>query len=473
MASLPDGDKNGSKSGDGEQEPNKMIQTDHAPPGQNLAFATQAIHADDDDHLGLGLGRTTATDDDVAPPMHVSTTFRYARDPDELAPVADPASAAAAAAAEKHIYSRWTAPNSTRLERVLSTLLRGRALTYASGLAAYHAALVYLNPKRVAIGEGYHGCHGVLSIHRKLTGSQQLPLDCPASDLAEGDLIHLETPLNPTGEAFSIAKYAEKAHSRGAYLLVDATFGPPGLQDPFEWGADMVMHSGTKYLGGHSDMLCGVLATKRDDWFWGLWEERGHLGNVMGSFEGWLGIRSLRTLELRVQRQSENAAALVHWLHALLRPDSTEGTGGTSRDASGQKGAIGGSEGGSLSEDKPIAVRNVVQGVLHASVQADGQDGENGKKGWLKEQMPNGGGPVFAILLKSEAFAKRLPSRLALFHHATSLGGVESLIEWRKMSDPKTDPRLVRVSVGVERYEDLRDDFLQAFRSLAEEVETA
>ncbi|KAI9759899.1 MAG: hypothetical protein M4579_002024 [Chaenotheca gracillima] len=424
-----------------------------------LSPATQAVHADD--HLSQ-----TA---DVAPPLHVSTTFRYADDPAELE-VLRP-SAGTDGFGDKHIYSRWTAPNTTRLEAVLSSVLGARTLTYSSGLAAYHAALVYLNPKRVAIGDGYHGCHGVLKIHQRLTGSKQLPLDCPAEELSAGDLIHLETPLNPTGVAFSIAEYAEKAHSRGAYLLVDATFGPPGLQDPFAWGADIVMHSGTKYLGGHSDMLCGVLATKREDWYWGMWEDRGHLGSVMGSFEGWLGVRSLRTLELRVQRQSQNAEALVSWLQALLHPERL-GPSHRQRIGAREGTAWAGSE--PYSEKNGCAVRKVVQEVTHASLQADEQEqqlqhqgGGTGKKtGWIQKQMPNGYGPVFAIVLKNETVARTLPSRLALFHHATSLGGVESLIEWRKMSDPNTDPRLLRLSIGIERYEDLRDDLIRAFKSL-------
>ena len=244
------------------------------------------------------------------------------------------------------------------------------------------------------------------------------------------DVVHLETPVNPTGEAFSIERFARKAHARGAYLLVDATFGPPGLQDPFAWGADVVMHSGTKYLGGHSDMLCGVLATKKEEWVEGLKEERVYLGSVLGSLEGWLGVRSLRTLEVRVQRQSSNCQHLVSWLYGMLQ----------------------GAEGGEM-------VREVVGKVQHASLQTDDME-------WLKKQMPNGYGPVFAITMKNKNFARNLPSKLELFHHATSLGGVESLIEWRAMSDKEVDPKLVRVSVGLEHWEDLRDDLMRAFKIL-------
>lgn len=268
-----------------------------------------------------------------------------------------------------------------------------------------------------------------MSLHQKLTGCKILPLECSAEELGPGDVVHLETPVNPTGEAFCIERFARKAHAAGAYLLVDSTFGPPGLQEPFQWGADIVMHSGTKYLGGHSDLLCGVLACRREEWVEGLRGERAVLGSVMGGLEGWLGVRSVRTLEVRVMRQSGSCERLVGWLDGLVK----EGGDG-----------------------------EVVERVQHASLQ-------EGDMVWLRGQMPNGYGPVFAVTMKSEGFAKSLPSKLELFQHATSLGGVESLIEWRAMSDESVDTRLLRISVGLEHWEDLRDDLLRGFRALREE----
>ena len=312
---------------------------------------------------------------------------------------------------------------------------------------------MFLNPKRIAIGDGYHGCHGVIEVHSKLTGLKKLPLDCPADELQAGDVVHLETPLNPTGYAYNIKEYAEKAHSRGAYLTVDATFGPPPLQDPFEWGADIIMHSGTKYVGGHSDMLCGILAVHPDrvkeGWFENLTKERLFLGNVLGNMEGWLGIRSIRTLEVRLERQSSNATKLVAWLNAALHPEKASGS--STGDAT-------------LSSANSGAVRDVVAKIEHASLQE-----EDIKDGWLLKQMPNGFGPVFSITLKEEIFARRFPSKLGLFHHATSLGGVESLIEWRTMTDATVDTRLLRLSIGLEGWEDLRDDLLQGFKALLHE----
>ena len=200
----------------------------------------------------------------------------------------------------------------------------------------------------------------------------------------------------------------------------------------------MVMHSGTKYIGGHSDMLCGILATRNKNWHAKLAEDRVFLGSVMGSMEGWLGIRSIRTLDLRVQRQSDNATALVEALDSALS-GNTIGTG--------------------LSQSDADVTKAVVAEIRHASLQT-------AEKTWLIKQMPIGYGPVFGLSMKSEEQAKRLPSKLYLFAHATSLGGVESLVEWRTMSDPTVAKTFLRFSIGVEDSRDLLDDLLQGFRAL-------
>ena len=341
---------------------------------------------------------------------------------------------------DTHIYSRDTAPNSTRFETLLQPLFTASCCTYTSGLAALHAAYVFLNPRVISIGGGYHGSHGVLALQSRLTGAKIVNLDCTADEIGSGDVIHLETPVNPTGEAFSISKYAQKAHARGAYLLVDSTFAPPGLQEPFAFGADIVMHSGTKYLGGHSDMLCGALTSRNEEWVTTLREQRVYLGSVLGNMEAWLGVRSIRTLGVRVERQSQNATKLVAWLDGLLHREVK------------------------LDESTDVnVVREVVEQVHHASLQHKDMD-------WLKEQMPNGFGPVFAITMKTENSAKRLPSKTKLFHHATSLGGVESLIEWRAMSDRTVDRRLLRISTGIEAWEDLKADLTAGFTALFEEM---
>ncbi|KAF5013346.1 hypothetical protein FDECE_649 [Fusarium decemcellulare] len=375
-----------------------FILTDEALSGAlpQTAMATKAIHADDfySPHRA------------IAPGIHVAVNYRYARDPDNLVPMEndDPN-----APNDSHVYSRYTTPNSNRFETVLRSLFKAECVSYSTGISAFHAMMLLLNPKRIFMTDGYHGAE-------------------------PGDVIHVETPLNPTGESRNLAYYKSEATAVGAYLTVDSTFAPPPLQDPIQLGAGVVLHSGTKYLGGHSDMLCGILVVhperSKEGWTKTLYHDRQYIGSVMGTLEAWLGIRSLRTLQLRVTRQSENALALVQWL-------SQE----TQRD-------------GSL-------VSEMVEKIHHSSLQHDALE-----DGWLQKQMPGGFGPVFSIIMKDARHAKSLPSRLFVFQHATSLGGVESLMEWRPMSDKHSDSRLMRVSCGIEEVEDLKADIVQAFEGL-------
>jgi len=206
---------------------------------------------------------------------------------------------------------------------------------------------------------------------------------------------------------------------------VDSTFGPPPLQDPFKWGADIVMHSGTKYFGGHSDLLAGILVVKTKEEWYSLWSDRTFIGNVPGSLESWLLLRSLRTLHLRVPRQSTNATVLAQWLESVKR------------------GEVEGIE------------KGVVSQVWHSSLQAE-------KEGWVKKQMEGGWNACFSFMVGNVAHAEALIFALKIFVPATSLGGVESLIDHRIKSAPESDPRLLRVSVGVEDVEDLKEDLRRA-----------
>ncbi|CCX31106.1 pyridoxal phosphate-dependent transferase [Pyronema domesticum] len=379
---------------------------------KGLSLATLAIHADE--HL--------APVTDIAPPLHVSTTYRYVSNPDDLVPYTPPN---ATDPPLPHVYSRLSAPSTSRLESALSAVLSADTIVYPSGLAAFHALLVTVNPKRLLITDGYHGCHGTAHLMQKLTGMEIVPLDTPPK---AGDLVHIETPINPTGIATDIASYVAKARAVGATVSVDATFAPPPLQDPWKYDVDWVMHSGSKYFGGHSDMLAGTLSVRDPHKAAALRGERLYLGATMGNMEAWLGLRSIKTLELRVARAAENATKLAGWVESeRLREGS--------------------------------AASKVVEKVTHASLQE--------QTSWLKEQMPNGGGPVWSLLLKQEIMAKTLPSKLLLWGHATSLGGVESLIEWRAMTDDTCDRRLLRLSTGIEGFEDLRKDLETAFEELA------
>ncbi|KAL1798151.1 hypothetical protein ACET3X_002188 [Alternaria dauci] len=175
--------------------------------------STHGVHADD--HVNILT--------DVAPPIHVATTFRYPDDPSQLQPV--PTEGEFVDIQTPLIYSRLASASTNRLETILAPLiypdakpeelqghsgLANHVISYTSGLSAFHGLLVNLVPKVIAISGGYHGCHGVIDLHKKMHGVKTVDLHADdatwdAAGLGKGDLVHLETPLNPTGEAFSIA----------------------------------------------------------------------------------------------------------------------------------------------------------------------------------------------------------------------------------------------------------------------------
>ncbi|KAJ3393720.1 hypothetical protein HDU84_001127 [Entophlyctis sp. JEL0112] len=322
---------------------------------------------------------------------------------------------------------RQSAPTIERVEAVLGAINKGIAVTYSSGLSAAYAALLHLAPKRIAIRGGYQGTHGVVKLYRRQSPIPVIDLD---DSFAEGDVVWLETPLNPTGEIADVSAYADRAHAVGAKLVVDSTFAPPPLSWPIELGADIVMHSATKYFAGHSDALGGVLIVKSQEEAAQLLEDRTCLGSVLGSLEAWLILRSIRTLKLRVLQQSQTAAQLVAWLNLA--------SGGKAHDG---------------------IPANAVHSVTHSTLQELGWD--------VERQLPGGHGSVFSVLLSTHEAAERLAHRLQLFHAATSLGGVESLAEWRHFWDKGVDERLVRISVGLEDVEDLKEDLRRALQDLA------
>ncbi|CCH43805.1 Cystathionine gamma-lyase [Wickerhamomyces ciferrii] len=356
----------------------------------------------------------------VITPINVSTTFRYNEDPNTLTAIADLPNGYPEG---EFVYSRLSHPNSEKVEAVFDKILGGHSVVYSSGLGAFNGLITHFNPNQVAFGQCYHGVHAILDIQTRNRGLKQLSLnEEDLEKLQPGDLIHIETPVNPFGTSYDLKYFAEKAHSKGALLSVDATFAPPPLQDPFKFGADIIMHSATKYFGGHSDLLAGVLAVKSKDVKRRLVDDRIYLGTNIANLESYLLLRSLRSFDLRILKQSSNALKVVTFLN-----------------------------------ENKHRFKSLVK-IHHSSLQTEP---------YVKEQLSNGYGPVFAINVDSEETAKHLPSKLKYFHHATSLGGVESLIEWRAITDPYVEKTLLRVSIGTEDPQDLIEDLDQAFSSLS------
>jgi cystathionine gamma-synthase len=307
-------------------------------------------------------------------------------------------------------YGRYGNPTWTAFEEALGALEGGRCLAFASGLAAGATVLdlVGAGGKVVVPRHAYTGTIlqlGDLEGRGRLS-AELVDVTDTAAVVAACDgaaLVWLESPTNPALEIADIPAITAAAHEAGAYVVVDNTFATPLLQRPLEDGVDLVVHSATKYLAGHSDVQMGAILTRDDELYGVLKGRRDLMGAIPGPFEAWLALRGLRTLHLRVERAQANAQELVRRL----------------------------GEHPALSEVR----------------------------------YPGFGAIVSIVLAQGEMAADLLSRKTRLWVHATSLGGVESTLERRRRwkAEAATIPDgLVRLSVGVEDVEDLWDDLRAA-----------
>lgn len=306
-------------------------------------------------------------------------------------------------------YGRYANPTWTAFEDALGDLEGGGCLSFASGLAAVATLLdlVGLGEKVVAPRHSYNGTIGQLAdlearerVRTELVDVTDLDAVVKACD--DAALVWLESPTNPAMEVVDLERVIEAAHAAGANVVVDNTFATPVLQQPLDLGADLVLHSATKYIAGHSDVLMGAICTRNDELYGVLKGRRDLIGAIPGPFEAWLALRGLRTLPLRVREAERNAAELADRLRA------------------------------------------------HASVK--------------EVRYPGFGGMISIVLTDADA-ADRLTHATSLWVHATSLGGVESTLERRrrwKVEPPTIPDALVRLSVGIEDVEDLWEDLEKA-----------
>ncbi|WP_119165979.1 trans-sulfuration enzyme family protein [Algihabitans albus] len=377
-------------------------------------LAAQALHFLD--------GETGA----VVPPLHPSTTF--ARDADYA-----PRGAST--------YARYGGPAVDQVEALLARLEGAEAaLVFASGLAASAAVIMALKPgdRIVCHAHIYWGFREWLEDFCPRFGLELRLIDMTETAqlddaLAGGAaLVWTETPSNPLWEVIDIAAIAEKAHKAGARLAVDSTAATPVLQRPLELGADIVMHSATKYLNGHSDVLAGALAVKRTDEFWQrIRFNRTGVGAMLGAFEAWLLLRGLRTLYLRVRHASATA---LHLASRLQR--------------------------------HPKVLQVLYPGLPdHPGHEIACRQMEGGFGGMLSLRVAGGLAGGLSVVKTTRVFVP-----------ATSLGGVESLIEHRKTIEGEASilpDDLLRLSVGIEHPEDLLADLQQALDQLALKEGTA
>ncbi len=353
-------------------------------------------------------------DSPLKPSTVAVTAGRPAHEPD--APLNVPITMASTYVAGGDVeYGRYGNPTWTALEDVLGELEGGRCLTFASGLAAVATVLdlVGTGAKVVAPRHAYNGTVMQLADLESRGRLKVELVDITDTDAVvracdDAALVWLESPTNPALEIADIATITLAAHEAGAYVVVDNTFATPLLQTPLADGVDVVVHSATKYLAGHSDVLMGAVMTRDDELYAVLKGRRDLVGAIPGAFEAWLTLRGVRTLHLRVERAQENARELVRRL-----------------------------------EEHP-AVGEV--------------------------RYPGFGGIVAIVLAQGAMAADLLTHKTKLWVHATSLGGVESTFERRrrwKTEATSIPDALVRMSVGIEDVDDLWDDLVRALDTLA------
>jgi cystathionine gamma-synthase len=337
-------------------------------------------------------------------------------------------------------YGRSGNPTRQALERAIATLEGGtHGLAYASGLAATQNVLYLLEPgDRLILSDDAYGgtwrlASKVWSRYGVRTDAVDLSdLDALAAALREAPaprMVWIETPTNPLLKVVDISAVARLAASVGALTVVDNTFATPFLQRPLDLGADIVMHSATKYLSGHSDVISGLLVTRRDDLEEKLRFHQNAAGAVPSPFDCWLVMRGMRTVAIRMERASANAAALADWL----------------------------------------AGRAEVSAVNYPGL------ADHPQHALATRQMRLPGAMLSFELTGGEPAARRLVEATRLFTLAESLGAVESLIELPAVmthvsaagSPLEVPPGLVRLSVGIEAVEDLIADLEAALQASA------
>ncbi len=388
--------------------------SDPPPPAAAAGFATRAIHA------GQAFDPTTGA---VIPPVYQTSTF-----------------------VQEHVgglrggyeYARGTNPTRDALQELIASLEGGRhGLSFASGLAAEDAVLrgLLAPGQHLLMGnDAYGGTHRLADRILAPWGVGLSTVEMSDVDAVraairpETRMLWLETPSNPLMKITDIAAVAELGRDRDLVVVVDNTFASPALQTPLALGADLVVHSATKYLGGHSDVLGGLVATGDDE----IAEQVGFLqfaaGAVSAPWEAFLTIRGIKTLALRMERHSDNAEAVVR---ALV--------------------------------DHPAVGRVYYPGLPdHPGHQV------------AARQMGRFGGMVSLALRGGPRAARAFAEATALFQLAESLGGVESLINYPaemthasvRDTELEVPDDIIRLSVGIEDEVDLVADVLQALDRL-------
>lgn len=334
-------------------------------------------------------------------------------------------------------YSRTGNPTRAALESCLASLENGKhGLAFASGTAASAAIMNLLTSGDhiICADDVYGGTYRLFELVLKRYGLEYSWVDMTNADNVRKAIrpntrmIWIETPTNPLLSVVDIAALAELARKSNLITVVDNTFASPYLQQPLDLGADIVCHSTTKYIGGHSDVIGGAMITNNEQYYTTIKYHQNAVGGVPGAFDSWLVMRGVKTLAVRMRAHCENAMKIAQWLEGC----------------------------------------EAIEKVIYPGLPSHRQHA------LAKRQMSGFGGMVSFVIKGGEAAAKKVAGRTKLFALAESLGGVESLIghpaTMTHASIPKDQREargitdgLLRLSVGIEDADDLIADLDAAF----------
>ncbi|MBO0960065.1 methionine gamma-lyase [Neobacillus sp. MM2021_6] len=390
----------------------------------NSRFETKAIHAgyEADKHQGS-----------LVPPLYQTSTFTFAN--------AEQGENRFAGREEGYIYSRLSNPTVKVLEDRVAALENGEAaLAFSSGMAAVSAVLLTLTKTgdHILCSQGVYGCtFGLLELLKEKYGiSHDFSLmdsmeTVENAILANTACIYIETPINPTMKLVDLEMVARIATKKGIPVVVDNTFCSPYLQTPLTWGCDIVIHSATKYICGHGDVIAGLVIAKKEFIRHVARTTQKDIGGIISPFDAWLLLRGIKTLPVRMDRHAENASRIFGFLKHHPK----------------------------------------IEDVYYPG------DPENKDYVIMKKQMKTPGGLIAFSIKGTKETAQKFMNQLQLIKIAVSLGDAETLIqhpatmthavvpekERQKMGIENT---LLRLSVGLEAWEDIKEDLEQAFQKI-------
>ncbi len=341
---------------------------------------------------------------------------------------------------EGYEYSRVSNPTRHAAEQCLASLENGKyCLLFASGMAAETAVLGLLRPSDhlICTHDVYGGTLSLMKHIAPQRGIEVSYVDMRSPDCLRDAfrpntrLVWFESPTNPLTYVHDIPTLAQIVHQQGALSVIDNTFATPYLQNPLDWGVDIVLHSVTKYLGGHSDVLGGALVFNRDDLYEPLWDQQAIGGGVLSPFESWLLLRGMKTLAVRMREHCKNAQAVAEYLETHPK----------------------------------------VQRVLYPGLPSHPQHE-------LAKRLMRGFGGMMAVYIDGgRKEANQFCKSLRLFTLASSLGGVESLVGYpitmshggltpEEQAERGLTENLIRLSIGIEHVDDLIADLDQALAQI-------